>query len=312
MTTLTAAGEEIIPLTFGGLAYEGRIVHRPGARLAPVVLVGGAFQTKAGWGRVEQGFLAEATVITMDLPGGGDADRLPPECGFDFLTGALDHLLTSVAPGPVNVFGASYGSAVAYRWAQLHPERCARLLLFGTMAQMTEHVRGVLQRSLDLAAQGRHEEFVGHVLDGLVCLEPDAAIARRNVVIRCLTSMLNNMTADELDKYRDNTTRLLDYTGDPEGEPATVPILVATGEYDPLTTPLLSRAAAARCGDARFTTIKGADHMAHLERPAEVVDLAVRFFDGRPLGGLDYCGPIEYFGRTGRLATVPPGRVPER
>ncbi len=49
--------------------------------------------------------------------------------------------------------------------------------------------------------------------------------------------------------------------------------------------------------------------MAHLERPAEVVDLAVRFFDGRPLGGLDYCGPIEYFGREGRLATVPPGRV---
>ena len=57
------------------------------------------------------------------------------------------------------------------------------------------------------------------------------------------------------------------------------------------TTAALDRKAARHCTDARFTTIRDADHPVHLERPAEVVDLVTRFLTDRPLDGLDYGNP---------------------
>jgi len=73
-------------------------------------------------------------------------------------------------------------------------------------------------------------------------------------------------------------------------------VLVAIGEHDPPTTTALNRKAAGHCTDARFTTIRDADPLIQLERPAEVVDLVTRFLPDRLLDGLDYCNPIDYLG----------------
>ncbi|WP_431911082.1 alpha/beta fold hydrolase [Amycolatopsis thermoflava] len=288
--TATTTRQETVPLTFGGFDFAGRIV-RGGDRLAPIVLVGGAFQHKDAWGRVERDLLRHADVITVDLPGWGAADRLPPGYGVDFLAGALGHLLDHVAPEPVHVVGASYGSGVAHRWAQLRPERVRRLLLVGTMTHVTGRLRRRIARSVELAEQGRHAEFTAEVLDLMLSRAP--GVRRQAAVRRCLNSLVGAMTDADVAKYLDNTRRLLDHPGD-DGRVLPVPVLVTTGEHDPLTTPVLSRAAAARCADARFTAIHGADHLVHLERPAEVVDLALRFFAGEPLSGLPYCTPVEH------------------
>ncbi|NIH79228.1 alpha/beta fold hydrolase [Amycolatopsis viridis] len=283
--------QEIVPLTFGGFTYEGRKVHGSGGGLEPVVLVGGAFQRKDAWGRVERDLLGHADVITADLPGWGTADRLPPEYGVDFLADALDHLLDHVAPGPVHLVGASYGTGVAHRWAQLRPDRVRRVLLVGTMTHVTGPLRERIARSVELAEQGRHDEFTTEVLD--LMLSREAGVQRQAAVRRCLTGLVGAMTGADVAKYLDNTRRLLDHAGD-DGAVLPVPVLVTTGEHDPLTTPRLSRAAAARCADARFTAIRGADHLVHLERPAEIVDLALRFFRGETLSGLPYCTPVEH------------------
>ncbi|GAB3567331.1 hypothetical protein GCM10027445_15470 [Amycolatopsis endophytica] len=289
--TATTTRHEIVPLTFGGFAFQGRIVRGPGVREEPIVLVGGAFQHMDAWGRIERDLLAETDVITVDLPGWGAADRLPPEYGVDFLAGALDHLLDQVAPGPVHMVGASYGSGVAHRWAQLRPDRISRLMLVGTMTHVTGRLRTRIARSVELAEQGRHEEFTAEVLDLMLSREP--GVRRQAAVRRCLRGLVETMSEADVGKYLDNTRRLLDHPGD-DAAVLPVPVLVTTGEHDPLTTPRLSREAAARCADARFTTIYGADHLVHLERPTEVVDLALRFFGGRPLSGLPYCGPVEH------------------
>ncbi|MEU0933040.1 MULTISPECIES: alpha/beta hydrolase [unclassified Embleya] len=294
MGSRTAGREELVRLGYRGFAYKARIVHQPNPRIAPVVLLGGAFQQRTAWGRIEQGLRPAATVITMDLPGAGDADRLPADYGFDFLTGAFDHLLGTVAAGRVNVVGASYGSAVAHRWVQLNPERVDRILLIGTMSGMTEHVRAAFRRTADLAEQGRRGEFVDSVLESLLCSDPNAAVARQATVARCLSRLLNALSDGDVARYLDNTHRLLRHDPDPGGATVTTPVLITTGEHDPLTTPRLSREAAARYANAHFTTIKGADHLVHLERPTELVDLGLRYFSGRPLTGLDYCHPVEH------------------
>ncbi|MEX2984365.1 alpha/beta fold hydrolase [Streptomyces sp. C36] len=308
MPTRTALLEEVIPLTLDGYAYSGRVIHQPDARMAPVVLVGGAFQHQNAWGRLEQGFLESATVITVDLPGWGDADRLPARYGFDFLAEALDQLLSKVAPSPVNVLGGSYGSAVAYQWVRDHPRRAERLGLVGTMSHLADHVRARVERTLVMAEQGRRAEFVDCVIETMLCVSPLVTVSRRSAIARCLSRALYDMTPDDLAKYKENSQRLLSCSRLPGGPSVRVPALVTTGEHDPLSTPALSREAATRLADARFTTFKDADHLVHLERPAELVDLMTRFFRGDPLAGLDYCHPVERVRHRAPMDTLPSPR----
>ncbi|GAA2724245.1 MULTISPECIES: alpha/beta hydrolase [Streptomyces] len=307
MPTRTALLEEVIPLTLDGYAYSGRVVHQPGARLAPIVFVGGAFQYQNAWGRLEQGCRQAASVITVDLPGWGGADRLPAHYGFDFLAEALDQLLEKVAPSPVNVLGTSYGTAVAYEWARAHPGRAERLALVGTMSHLTPRVRATVEQTVRLAEEGRRSEFAQCVIEGMMCTSPRVTVSRRPTVVRCLNRALHEMSDEDLRKFRDNSERLLARSTLPGGSAVRVPALVVTGEHDPLSTPALGRQAAARLADARFTTLRNADHLVHLECPGELVDLLLRFFSGDCLDGLEYCRPVEYF-RHRSMGTLPSPR----
>jgi len=47
--------------TYQGFHYESRMVFSPAAQTAPIVMAGGAFQRKEGWGRLETGLLAVRT-----------------------------------------------------------------------------------------------------------------------------------------------------------------------------------------------------------------------------------------------------------
>jgi pimeloyl-ACP methyl ester carboxylesterase len=296
MPTRNPLSEEIIPLTFDGYSYSGRVVHQPNARLAPIVLIGGAFQYQHSWGRLERGFLPAASVITVDLPGWGGAQRLPAEHGFGFLSAAVDQLLSKVTSSTVNVVGTSYGGAVAQRWVQDHPAQAERLALIGTSRRLTAATRRSTERSIQLVRDDHRAEFVRTVLEGMMCLSPHVTIARRAAVTRCMTRALSTLSADDLTKYCDNSRRLLASMPMRDGPPPRVPVLVATGQHDPLSTPALSREIAARCPDARFTTLLGADHLVHLERPEELVDLLLRFFADEPLDDLAHCTPVERFG----------------
>ncbi|MFC7479132.1 hypothetical protein ACFQX7_02255 [Luedemannella flava] len=51
----------------------------------------------------------------------------------------------------------------------------------------------------------------------------------------------------------------------------------------------MCRELAATCADSWFTVVRNADHLLHLQRAAELVDLMVRFFDGLPVTDLPYC-----------------------
>jgi pimeloyl-ACP methyl ester carboxylesterase len=303
VTTVIAPVEEALTRTFQGRTYRARIIHQRNAQTAPIVLVGGAFQQQHAWGRVERGLLRTASLITVDLPGAGADDALPADFGLDFLTGALDDLLTfTLGDAPVNVVGASYGSAIAYRWVQGHQERTVRLALIGTMSRLTEDIRARMRHSVDQLRHGTRGDFVDSVLNAMMCLAPEVTITRRVAVVRCLTSALEQLSELEAEQYVENTYRLLNHRERGTGRQVGVPVLVATGEHDPLTTPTLNREVATGCLDARFTTIRDADHLVHLERPTEVVDLVSRFLTGHSLDALGYCHAVEHVRHIDRAA----------
>lgn len=285
--------ELIQPLSFRGFKYECRIVPQPAPRLAPIVLIGGVFQDMYSWTRHEAGLAPQATVVTVDLPGYGAADQLPDQYGLEFLADALGHMTVELALPPVNMMGISYGSLIAYLLAQRHPAQVNRLLLCGVGARIPEPIRRHAQHTVELLLADQVHGFARSTVQLFMGEEPGRTVLKQRAVGRFLERRLQALTPDEISKYLQNARRLLDHPLPSLGTLPGVPTLVTTGEHDTCTTPSMCREVAEVCRDGMFTTIREADHLVHLERITEFVDLMVRFFGGEALDGLSYCSAVE-------------------
>ncbi|MEV3935644.1 alpha/beta hydrolase [Glycomyces sp. NPDC049804] len=274
-----------------GYTYWSRRTYSDSPRLAPVVLIGGALHRKEDWGRVEQGLLEHADVICPDLPGWGGADLLPPYLGPDIPAEAMVRLLDDLRIERVNLFAGSYGSSVGYRLAQTHPERIGRMVLAGTMGGIPFESRPMMRAAVALAERGPREQFGPAAVDALMSPHPD--IAAKSVVRRILAMRFGAADDADLAKFIANTNRLLSRDLIDPSVPPAVPTLFTTGEHDTLTPPELCRELAFTCPESWYVELARADHLIHLERPAQLVDLMVRFFDREPLGDLPYATVVE-------------------
>ncbi|MEV6525072.1 alpha/beta hydrolase [Longispora sp. NPDC051575] len=273
---------------WGGFRFASRVAYSATPQIAPVVMVGGAFQRKETWGPLAQTTLAVADVVTVDLPGWGEADTLPPSYGADFLAATLVRVLDDLGLDKVNLAGGSYGSSIAYRVAQKYPYRLRSMVLLGAMSRIPDGARERITHTLTLLRQGRMEEFATECVALMMCQDPALKVQHRTAINRILLRRFASVTPDEVAQYLANTQRLLDHKAMDAKPAPTVPTLVVTGEHDPLTTPELCRALAATCTDAWFATLADADHLSYLERSSEAADLALRFYTGQPLTGLPY------------------------
>ncbi len=298
---------EITVAHYRGYGYDCRTLVNPDPVMPPVVLVGGAFQQKTAWGRLETVLAERATVVTVDLPGWGESDLLPARHGMDFLAEALHHVLIQAGHPRAHVFGGSYGGALAFRLAQQHPEQVLSLALMGTPARIVEPVRSQLLRTVALLRADRIEEFADYSVSLILSGDPAARIARGSAVRRILTAVFAGIGPEDGAKFVENTLRLIGHDLYAVRPPVGVPVLLGTGEHDDFTTPEYCREVAEFCADARFTLLRDADHAVHLQVPDALADLLLRFFTGRSLDGLAYCHPVEYYGAEpdpGRAATA--------
>ncbi|HEX6524359.1 MAG TPA: alpha/beta fold hydrolase, partial [Streptosporangiaceae bacterium] len=120
---------------------------------AAIVLPGGAFQRKESWGPLKSLLADTFSVVTVDLPGWGEADLLPESYGIDFLTDSLQVLLRFAGHHAVHLFGGSYGSAIAYRYVQKYPCAVHSPVFAGTITKITAEISAALRYSLELRPQ---------------------------------------------------------------------------------------------------------------------------------------------------------------
>ena len=128
-------------LEHDGLRFCHRVLHHPDPAFPPTLFVSGAFQTMDSWARFARAFQPHTTVVLVDPPGMGRSAVLPAEAGLDVLAACLHRVLDELGLAQVTVVAASYGTPAAYRLAQLHPDRVARVVLAGTMRQIPPHLR---------------------------------------------------------------------------------------------------------------------------------------------------------------------------
>lgn len=288
-----------------GQRFAHRLLVNRGSNLPPTLFVGGAFQTMDSWARFVRSFLPYSSVLLVDPPGMGRSDVLPADRGVDLLASCLVRVLDEYEIAVVNVVAASYGTPTAFRLAQLHPERVGRVALAGTMRRIPDHLREQTRRSVDLALGARRDELAEVVIDGLLCRDLRRPVERRSLAERVLRHGIVRMDDRELLQYATNTTRLL------EQEPLTLrPViegpeaLVFTGEHDCYTVPEHCREVARAFARSWFTLVHRADHLFHIERFDVVVDLLLRFMQGRIADQVEGCAPVSWEGRPSNGGTV--------
>lgn len=280
-----------------GFRYTCSVQRHPSGR-TPVLFVSGAFQSMASWKKFAEHFARFTTVILCDLPGTGASDVLPSGYRLDYLARALAHVLRQIDVSRVNIVSASYGSPIAYRFAQLFPESVERLVLAGVMKEIPADLRAATIDTLISLDAHRIADCARQIADGLLCTDPEKTVARRDLARRLLVMQLERMTACDRTRYVQNTIRLLDHAPLDLRSAPPVPALVFTGEHDVYTRPDHCREIAAAFDDAIFTTIKEADHLFHIERFEATLALVDWFLRGEtPLARRDY-GPLESLCRT--------------
>ncbi len=247
----------------------------------PVLLLGGAFQCFRSFASEVEELLADHPVILLDLPSQGGNLQLAPELSLEALADLIAGFVEELHLPPLMPIGLSYGSALAALFAARHPQHCARLLLAGITAFGRRGARVLLEESLALLAEGRSAEFAHGAVTGLLNPTRSQETGVAPVFRKALLRQLQRLSASDIERYRQNSRRLLDFTG--FRDHPVCPTLILAGEYDHFTQPWEHTQFASACAAADCALIHNADHLAQFEQRSACASLYNPFLRGEPL-----------------------------
>lgn len=251
------------------------------AHKTPLIVLGGAFQNFNSYKYCVENILNEVPVILVDLPSLGNNDQLAPQLGMEDLADLLWHWTEHHGLARVSLMGLSLGSVVASTYAYKRPANTEKLIVTGIVIRPRKSWRMTLEESLKVLDEGRLDEFGQAVVLYLVNHARLKETEITDITRKLFHRQMRGFHDNEQQRYRINARRLLEVEsilGYPECE-----TLVATGEYDSFTLPYENALFAARCKNATFALIKGADHVAQLEKRDESVAMFSAFLRGDDL-----------------------------
>lgn len=254
------------------------------AHKIPLLVLGGAFQNFNSYKYCVEQILIDVPVILVDLPSLGNNDQLAPELGMEDLADLLFQWTQRAGLKKISLMGLSLGSVVASTFAYKRPEHSYKLIVTGIVVRPRKSWRMLLEESLKVLDEGRLDEFGQAVVLYLVNHARLKETEITDITRRLFHRQMRGFQDNEQQRYRINARRLLEVEsilGYPDCE-----TLVATGEYDSFTLPYENAIFAARCSNAVFALIKGADHVAQLEKRDESVGMFAAFLRGDDLHAL--------------------------
>lgn len=279
-------------LEYRGFRYLARTATAGAHVTEPVVIIGGSSQNRLSWTRYESQLLPHTSVLTLELPGYGEADPLSAEYGMDFLADAVAHAIDVLELGRVNLFGGCFGASISLHLVQRRPHLVSRLMVLGFAPSMSPRYVESAHRWRLMWQEGRLDEMVQDMLEQFMAPPQLGFVRRRAAVQRLMRHRWTTRSDRALAMDFTHRDRLLAHPWWPSEPVVANGALVATGEHDILTPPDAGRQVARVLG-GRFTTIREADHLVHLERDAEVAELMARYFTEQTLEDLPYLNAVE-------------------
>lgn len=225
-----------------------------------VVLVHGFTQTAGSWSAIAADLSRDHEVVSVDAPGHGASGDLDVD-----LWGAADAL--AVAGGRATYVGYSMGGRIALHLALRHPDLVERLVVLGATGGIDDDAERAARREADNTLAARIEalgveEFLDEWLaQPLFAGVPDDRADRLINTAAGLASSLRRCGTGTQEPLW-GALRALQ-----------MPVLVLHGERDAKFAELARRLVVCIGSNATVASVPGAGHAAHLERPAEFIDL---------------------------------------
>jgi len=247
---------QVAALSRGALSYRS-VGHGPA-----VVFLHGLAGNALSWVRQYPTLSARYRVVAWDAPGFGLSDAVEPD--VDVFADVLYELLNLLDCGAAALVGHSMGGVVAARLAARHPNRVTRLVLscshpgYGEAANTPVQPR-VEQRVRELAEQGPAE--YGRIrARGLF----PAGFDDRETM-----DLAARIAAEARPESIRGATRMLQLADNRPVLPGLgMPVLIITGERDPVVKPHLRDELRALTPRARHVEMPGAGHAPYLEDAA--------------------------------------------
>ncbi|MDG2427925.1 MAG: alpha/beta fold hydrolase [Acidimicrobiales bacterium] len=251
-----------------------------GAVHRPLVLVHGVGLDLHLWDLVVSSLAIDRQVVCYDLLGHGRSSDPPGQRVLgDFVDQCLDVLAVARSEDPGKrvpaLAGISLGGLITLAVGSRHPEAVAQLVAMNTVFGRTDEQIKAVRNRLTLTetyGMGRVAELA---IDRWFTadwqfLHPD----RVEAVDRCIR-------VNDLDSYLKAYRVFAD--GDPGMPEAasliTAPTLALTGEFDPGSTPAMSRAIASAVINGEFRIFSDLRHLPPIEAPRECVVGLLEFLD---------------------------------
>ncbi|WP_213881337.1 alpha/beta fold hydrolase [Pseudomonas sp. dw_358] len=239
----------------------------------PVVLIHGVGLNKEMWGGQRVGLAAHYQVIAYDMLGHGASPLPVPGTGLKEYARQLHELLQHLQLPQATVIGFSMGGLVARAFALEHPQQLSAMVVLNSVFNRSaEQSAGVIERSRQAAEHGPAANAEG-ALSRWFSEEYQAANPAQ------INALRQTLASNDPQGYQ--TTYQLFATQDQYGSEQLssikAPTLIATGELDPGSTPLMAQQLAARIPGAQVAVLPEQRHMMAVESPRQVNRLLLDF-----------------------------------
>ncbi|MDI5987228.1 alpha/beta fold hydrolase [Halomonas sp. M4R5S39] len=242
-------------------------------RGTPVVLIHGVGLDATMWQSQVEALAQHHDVIAYDMLGHGGSALPREEAGLDDYADQLATLLDHLGLERVAVVGFSMGGLVARAFALRHPERLAAMVILSSVFDRDENERsGVRQRLAQTRERGPAAN-IGSALQRWFSPAFHRAHPERIAAIHEIVS--SNHPQGYYRSYALFGSE--DRFGAERLGAIRVPVLVATGELDPGSTPRMAQALAERLPNAEVHIFPGQRHMVPVEDHEAVNTVLLRF-----------------------------------
>lgn len=234
----------------------------------PLVLLHGVGLDRRMWAPLANRYSDEdRTVIALDLPGHGEQPALrEPQT----LASLADNVLARMPDGAVHLVGFSLGALIAQHIARFNPERVATLTCVNSVCQRTPAEAAKVEARLATAG----DDFAAGVDASIERWFPAATTqVPREIIDATRRTLLANDVESYLHAYE--VFARGDRVIGPDLGGITSPTLAITGEFDPGSTPEMSRRLERAIPNCRAVIVPNTRHMMPVEdTPALAVALS--------------------------------------
>ncbi|MDD5627492.1 MAG: alpha/beta fold hydrolase [Elusimicrobia bacterium] len=255
------------------LYYEVR------GRGEPLLLIAGLASDSQSWLPVLAGLSQRFQVVALDNRGSGRTK--PPDAPLSIRAMAEDcaAVLSSLGLGPAHVLGHSMGGFIAQDLAARHPGLVRRLVLAGTSSSSSPRNNALFQAWADSLGAGPAPESWWRGLFAWI-FSPrffaDPAAVRAAVRASVEYPYLQSPAA-----FRGQVRAIAEFDGSAGLSRIQAQTMVLSGAEDLLFPPEAGAELARRIFGARASSISGAGHAMHVERPEAFISMVSDFLLGR-------------------------------